>query len=147
MLDTLLTKDTIAIINSVDSWEDSIKLACKPLVSNKSIEARYIDAIIKSTNDLGPYYVVGPQMAMPHASPDSGVNKIALSLLVVKNGVNYNSDGNDPVKLIVVLAATDNNSHVDIMGKLADFFMCEDDVKQVIDAKDVNHILSIIQKY
>ncbi len=147
MLDTLLTKDTVLIVDSADSWEDSIKIACKALVDNKSVEPSYIDAIIKITNEIGPYYVVGPHMAMPHASPDSGVNKIALSLLVIKNGVNYNSDGNDPVKLVVILAATDNNSHVEIMGKLADFFMCEEDVNSVINSDNVDQILSIIKKY
>lgn len=147
MLDTLLTKETVLVVDSADSWQDSIKIACKALIDNKSIEPSYIDAIIKSTNELGPYYVIGPNMAMPHASPDSGVNKISLSLLVIKNGVNYNSVGNDPVKLIVILAATDNNSHVEIMSKLADFFMCEDDVNSVINSESVNQILSIIKKY
>lgn len=147
MLDSLLTKQTIAIVDKASNWQESIKIACKALVDNKSIEERYIDAIIQSTNELGPYYVLGPHMAMPHASPDSGVNKIALSLLVIKNGVNYNSDGNDPIKLVVILAATDNNSHVEIMGKLADFFMCDEDVNAVIDADNVDQILSIIQKY
>lgn len=147
MLDKLLTADTIRVVENVESWEDAIKVACKPLVDNKSVESRYIDAIIESTKELGPYYVIGPHMAMPHAAPDRGVNKLSLSLLVVKNGVEFGSDGNDPVNLIVILAATDNNSHVDTMGALADFFMNEEDVQHVCATDSIEEILEVIKKY
>lgn len=142
-----LFKGNIQIVKSVNTWQDSIEIACAPLVKNKSIEPRYIQAIIDSTNELGPYYVLGPKIAMPHASPDSGVNKLSLSMLIVKDGVNYNCQGNDPIHLIVILAATDNSSHVKTMGDLAELFMDEGSVQKIIDADNEFDILAVLNNF
>lgn len=53
MLTTLLTPNVIQVVESATDWQDAIKIACSPLVNNKFIEPRYIDAIIKSHEKIG----------------------------------------------------------------------------------------------
>ncbi|MGL6170310.1 MAG: PTS sugar transporter subunit IIA, partial [Vibrio sp.] len=62
-------------------------------------------------------------------------------------GVNFNSDGNDPVKMLVTLAATDSESHVGAIAKLAELFMNEEHVAQICDAQSVDDVLAVIQNY
>ena len=58
-------------------------------------------ALYRSTRSSAPYYVLGPGLAMPHARPEDGVNRLGLALTVLKEGVNFGSEGNDPVRLLV----------------------------------------------
>ncbi|QKJ51889.1 PTS sugar transporter subunit IIA [Providencia rettgeri] len=147
MLTTLLTPNVIQVVESATDWQDAIKIACSPLVNNKFIEPRYIDAIIKSHEKIGTYYVLGPGIAMPHARPEDGVNQLSLGLTVIKQGVEFGSEGNDPVKLLIVLAATDSNSHIGAIAKLAELFDNQEDIDSIMQSENVDDILSIIAKY
>ncbi|MEY0544163.1 PTS sugar transporter subunit IIA [Providencia rettgeri] len=147
MLTTLLTPNVIQVVDSANNWQEAIKIACNPLINNKFIEPRYIDAIIQSHEKIGPYYVLGPGIAMPHARPEDGVNQLSLGLTVIKQGVEFGSDGNDPIKLLIVLAATNSNSHIGAIAKLAELFDNQDDVDNIMQSENVDDILKIIAKY
>lgn len=147
MLKELLTPDVITLHESAENWQQAIELSCKPLIDNGAIEPSYVQAIFKSHEEMGPYYVIGPGMAMPHARPEDGVNRLALGLTVIRNGVNFDADENDPVKMLVTLAATDSNSHVEAIAQLAELFMNEEHVAEICAAQDVDAIRRIIETY
>ncbi|EPK8020481.1 PTS sugar transporter subunit IIA [Providencia rettgeri] len=147
MLTTLLAPSVIQVVDSASDWQEAIKIACNPLINNKFIEPRYIDAIIQSHEKIGPYYVLGPGIAMPHARPEDGVNQLSLGLTVIKQGVEFGSEGNDPIRLLIVLAATDSNSHIGAIAKLAELFDNQEDVDNIMQSENVDDILKIIAKY
>ncbi|MBM4901694.1 PTS sugar transporter subunit IIA [Vibrio parahaemolyticus] len=147
MLRELITSDVIRIQSDATDWKDAISKSCEALIENGAIEPSYAEAIYRSHEELGPYYVVGPGMAMPHARPEDGVNRLSLAITVIQNGVNFNSEENDPVKMLVTLAATDSNSHVDAISKLAELFMNEEHVEAICNAQSKEDVLAIIDKY
>ncbi|MGO2509968.1 MAG: PTS sugar transporter subunit IIA [Vibrio hibernica] len=147
MLNRLITKNRIQVVDSLPSWMDAVEQVCKPLVDDGSISLDYQSAIIDSTNELGPYYVLAPGIAMPHARPENGVNKNALALLVVRDGVEFNSEENDPVKLLLLLAAKDSDQHIELITSISEFFCNEQDVSDVINAINIDEIIKIITKY
>ncbi|HGN1705232.1 TPA: PTS sugar transporter subunit IIA [Providencia rettgeri] len=147
MLTTLLTPNVIQVVENATDWQDAIKIACQPLINNKFIEPRYVDAIIQSHEKIGPYYVLGPGIAMPHARPEDGVNQLSLGLTVIKQGVEFGSEGNDPIKLLIVLAATDSNSHIGAIAKLAELFDNQEDIDSIMQSENVDGILKVIAKY
>ncbi|MGL4381443.1 MAG: PTS sugar transporter subunit IIA [Vibrio sp.] len=147
MLRELITREVIRIYPSANGWRDAVQKSCQALIDNGAVEPRYVDAIFRSHQEIGPYYVVGPGMAMPHARPEDGVNRLSLAMTVIQQGVNFNSDGNDPVKMLVTLAATDSESHVGAIAKLAELFMNEEHVAQICHAQSVDDVLAVIQNY
>ncbi len=147
MLNQLLTLDVIQVLPSAKDWRDAVTKSCQPLINKGAIEPQYVDAIIKSHEDIGPYYVLGPGIAMPHARPENGVNQLSLGLTVIQNGVNFDANENDPIKLLFVLAATDSDSHVGAIAKLAELFDNQDDIDQLMNAKNADDVLSVINKY
>ena len=147
MLNTLITNERVQIVDSIPDWKESVQTVCKPLLEDGSIESSYVEAIIKTTNEIGPYYVLAPQIAMPHARPEDGVNNNGLALLVVKNGINFNSEENDPVKILLLLAAKDSDKHIELIQSISEFFCNETDINKVIDANSIDDILNIIEKY
>lgn len=147
MLKRLLTQDVIQVIPDIENWREAIAVACQPLVENGVISSRYIDAIYRSHEAIGPYYVVGPGIAMPHARPEEGVNKLALALTVISNGVGFGSAENDPIKLLIVLAATDSHSHIEVIAQLAELFDNQQDVALLMSAKSKEEILAVVNQY
>ncbi|GHZ62458.1 PTS mannitol transporter subunit IIA [Vibrio cholerae] len=147
MLSELITSDVIRIYPNAADWKDAVQKSCQALIDNGAVEPRYVDAIFRSHEELGPYYVVGPSMAMPHARPEDGVNRLSLAITVIQQGVHFDSEGNDPVKMLVMLAATDSESHVGAIAQLAELFMNEEHVEQICNAQTIEDVLAVIKNY
>ncbi|HDZ9232490.1 TPA: PTS sugar transporter subunit IIA [Vibrio cholerae] len=147
MLSELITSDVIRIYPNAADWKDAVQKSCQALIDNGAVELRYVDAIFRSHEELGPYYVVGPSMAMPHARPEDGVNRLSLAITVIQQGVHFDSEGNDPVKMLVTLAATDSESHVGAIAQLAELFMNEEHVDQICNAQTIEDVLAVIKNY
>ncbi|EKF9499573.1 TPA: PTS sugar transporter subunit IIA [Vibrio cholerae] len=147
MLSELITSDVIRIYPNAADWKEAVQKSCQALIDNGAVEPRYVDAIFRSHEELGPYYVVGPSMAMPHARPEDGVNRLSLAITVIQQGVHFDSEGNDPVKMLVTLAATDSESHVGAIAQLAELFMNEEHVEQICNAQTIEDVLAVIKNY
>ncbi len=130
MLKEFLTGN-MQIVDSVDSWEDAIKVGAKPLLDKGNIEAKYVDAMIESVHKNGPYMVLVDGIAMPHSRPENGVVKSGMSFLKVKNGVDfYKTD--EKVYLFFTLAAADANGHQEAIADLADLLDDDDKMEKII---------------
>lgn len=147
MLSELLSEKRIQIVDEVMNWEQAIDLVSQPLIESGDIEPEYVKAIISSTTELGPYYVLAPMIAMPHARPEQGVRNNGLSLLIIKNGVNFNSEENDPVKIVLLLAAKDSDQHIELITSIAEFFSSEDDVFDVSVANNKQQLIDVVKKF
>lgn len=147
MLCDLITQDVIRVYPDAQNWQDALEKSCSALIENGAIEPRYLRAIIQSHQEIGPYYVVGPGMAMPHARPEDGVNRLSLAITIIQQGVPFNADENDPIKMLVTLAATDSESHIETIAQLAELFMNEQHVAQLCQANNVEDVLAVIRQY
>jgi len=134
----------IMIIESVRNWIEAVRLAGRLLVLDGIIEERYIDAMIKVVEELGPYAVIAPGVAIPHARPEDGARETGLSLLIVKNGVNFGSP-NDPVYLVIGFVAKDKTSHLDILRELAELLSTPDIVDKLRNISTINEVVNAIK--
>ncbi|MCD6301193.1 MAG: PTS sugar transporter subunit IIA [Staphylothermus sp.] len=111
--------DDMILVGAVaKDWKEAVKLAGKLLVEGKRVKETYVDAMIKTTEELGPYAVIAPGVAIPHARPEDGVIKPGFSIVVLKESVKFNSP-NDPVYIVIGFAATDKKSHLKALQILA----------------------------
>lgn len=147
-LTDLLKEELIQQIDSVSTWQDAVGLAAQPLLDLGYIEESYIQAMIASINETGPYIVLAPKVAVPHASPDAGVHQLGISLLQVKEPVDFSEEGDDDkqVQLIFVLAAVDSTAHLRALQELALILDDEEAIDSLIAASDPREILAIIDK-
>ncbi len=145
----LLTIDFVQQAESAKSWQEAIKLAAQPLLNHQYILPSYIDGMIDSVNQLGAYIVLAPKVAVPHASPEYGVNQLGFSLLQLRQPVDFDikkeGDLDKQVQLIFVLAAVDSTAHLKALQQLA--MVLEDEVVEaIIQAQSKRDILEIIQQ-
>ncbi|MGL4860935.1 MAG: PTS sugar transporter subunit IIA [Enterobacteriaceae bacterium] len=147
MLNQWLNKETITLASHVADWQAAVRLSAAPLIRQGVITPHYIDAIFEQHARLGPYYVLAPGIAMPHARPEQGALAHGLSLLVVKEGVSFADAENDPVYFIVMLAAKDSHSHIEMIACLSELLSCQDDIDAIIAAENLQAVMAIIDRY
>jgi len=138
MISDYLTDDVIQTRDYVENWERAIEIASQPLLYKNIIEQKYIGNMIQSVYDNGPYIVLNDYFALPHAKAGVGVNEVGLSLLVVDEPVDL--EGN-PVKIFLVLAAKDSDSHLEVLSEI---LMDEDHFNTFLsgDKSEIKDVLS-----
>ena len=109
LLESLIENNSILLKQKADTWEEAVKKCIKPLVDAKAVEQRYLDAIIKKTNELGPFYILAPGLAMPHDRPESGVLKNSFSFITLEKPVVF-PDGQE-VDILLGFSATSSEVH------------------------------------
>lgn len=143
-LDELIVPENITLIDSVDSWEDAIRISAKPLIESGKIQPEYADAMIRYC-EKDSYIVIGPNIAIPHAAPEDGANEVGMSMLRVKDGVRYTNDYN--INLIITISAVDKQQHIHALMQLMNLSGSEKERNKVINADSIEEIYEVIQVY
>ncbi|WP_312948811.1 PTS sugar transporter subunit IIA [Superficieibacter sp.] len=99
-------------------WRDAIRLACSPLEEQQIVSKDYAQAIISATEESGPWYILSPAFALPHARPEEGVlsQQTHLSLLSLKEPVAF--PDHPGIRLVIVLAAANSTQHIETIQRL-----------------------------
>lgn len=118
-LNDLLGSESIDLDARAANWRDAITQAGKLLEDSGAITADYTKAMIQSVEDNGPYIVVAPGFAFAHSRPSSAVKRTAISWVRLDTPVEFGHSSNDPVGLVVALAAQDDKAHTQSMKELA----------------------------
>lgn len=135
----MLRIENVQIVDNCEDWKNAVQVAVSPLVKTGFVKPSYIDGIIGNVIKYGPYFVIAPDLALIHGRPEQGVLKKQLSVTVCRKGVVFD-DKTDPVRVLVTLAATDANSHLDVMKILARMFADPSNIEHVASALDAKSI-------
>ena len=117
---------------ATNSWEEAFYVAATPLIEAEIVSRRYIDKIIQTTYEEGPYMVISDHVALPHARPEDGAKEVGLGITVLKEPIKIL--GKTPMKYIFTLAAVDSKKHLTALAELValidrpDFFNMLDSV-------------------
>ena len=143
-LHELLTPQFISVRKSVRTWEEAVQVSAKPLIESGKIDPRYVEAMILHSKE-DPYIVIGPDIAIPHATPEEGVNEIGMSLLRLEESVKFTE--NYSINLVIVIAAVDKQQHIHALTQLMKLAGSERDRTRVINAASVEEIYEFIKLY
>ena len=145
-LTNFLTEDNIQVKNRVSSWEEAIRVAAEPLYLEGAIESSYIEAMIQNIQSYGAYIYLGNGIALPHASPEDGVNRTSFSLLKLDKPVNILNDSQYKTEVIVVLAAKDNKEHLNALDDFMRILDNDQYVRSILETTETKKILEVIRK-
>ncbi|MEI0612399.1 PTS sugar transporter subunit IIA [Brachyspira pilosicoli] len=144
LADMLKELDSVNVIDNINSWQEAVEECFKPLLEKEYISREYIQNAIYSAKEFDFYYIIGKHLAMPHAKRDFNVFKTGISLLIVRNGVNFENHFNNPIYCLIGLAAVDNDSHIDIISDILEIFGSEEDGVVASELKNMNSKKEII---
>jgi len=137
-------EDSILIRENVGDRELAIKIAGELLVNSGKVEPSYVQSMLDAVAKFGPYIVIAPGIALAHGKPGDDVIDTGLSLLVLKTPINFEHQQNDPVSLVFGLAARDHDSHISIMGSLAEVLSDQAKVDSLLRSKDSDQIRDLL---
>lgn len=141
----LIDNDSIRLGLEANNWKEAVKVAVDPLIESGAILPEYYDAIIESTEEYGPYYILMPGMAMPHARPEAGVQSDAFSLITLQNPVVF-SDGKE-VSVLLALAATSSKIHTSVaIPQIIALFELDDSIARLQACQTKEDVLAMIEE-
>jgi PTS system ascorbate-specific IIA component len=143
----LLPDGAIRLGQEAADWRAAVRLAGGALAASGSTTDGYTDAMIATVESLGPYIVIAPGIALAHARPSPAVRRPGLSLVTLATPVEFGHRDNDPVRLVIGLAATDDSGHVAALAALAEFLVDEGRRSALLGATDAAAVRSLISAY
>lgn len=138
-----LNQNLILLDVEAASAEEAIRKAGALLVEEGKVEDRYVDAMVKGFQDVGPYIVLAPGIAIPHARPEHGALEQSVSLIRLKTPVEFGHPTNDPVQLVCAISGTDPTSHIGMLQSLAAVLGDKSKLAAIMEAKTNEEIISI----
>ena len=146
MLTDILTKDVVRLdVEGLTTPEEVIHFSGQLLVNSGKVKETYIEKMEEAFHDLGPYMVMAPGIAMPHARPSEGAKKLAMSMLCSKERIYFNDE--KYANLIIVLSSVDGHSHINALVHLSNIFEEEETLKQFMEAKNAEEVVELIRQY
>lgn len=145
MLNTYLTPEMVRLQIDVKDWEAAVRAAGNLLVDAGYVSPNYIEAMVNAVHEMGPYMVLAPGLALAHARPEDGVIKMGISLVTLAKPVNFGSEANDPVNLVIAFGGTDHESHLGLLVTLASFLEDESRRKELASVKTYQELDQLIK--
>ncbi|MBS4195631.1 BglG family transcription antiterminator [Lederbergia citri] len=142
----VLTKSNIQIQEGSNNWRSAIKLAAGPLLQQKIISKAYVDAMIAHVEEKGPYIIIAPEIALPHAKPEEGALGIGMSMLILKNPIAFSEDVKHKIKILIVLSSIDQVRHLRAMSELTNLLSKDSNLSKLKDCESVDEVWSILQQ-
>jgi PTS system ascorbate-specific IIA component len=116
------------------------------LVDQGSATPEYLETIIKKCEDNGPYIVIAPGIAMPHARPEEGAKALGYTLVTLKEPISFGDPDNDPVALLIFMAAPSIKEHnEEAVCQIADLCDDEDKIKRLLNAKSSVEMMGVLR--
>lgn len=115
------------------SRDEAIKESVKVLIDEGHVNAAYVDDIIKHLDKFGPYMVIGPNIALLHSNFENVNVPVSMSIMHFENGVSFGHDRYDPVKIIIILATSQAQIHLNALGQLSQLIMDEEKRKELLN--------------
>jgi PTS system ascorbate-specific IIA component len=120
-LTQLLPVDAIRLGETAADWRAAVRLAGDALVASGATSPAYTDEMVATVEQLGPYIVIAPGIALAHSRPSAAVRRAGISLVTLVEPVEFGHRQNDPVGLVIGLAAVDEEGHMTALSTLAEF--------------------------
>ncbi|HHC4990030.1 TPA: PTS ascorbate transporter subunit IIA [Escherichia albertii] len=145
--DSLAENKSIRLQAEAETWQEAVKIGVDLLVAADVVEPRYYQAILDGVEQFGPYFVIAPGLVMPHGRPEEGVKKTGFALVTLKKPLTFNHDDNDPVDILITMAAVDANTHQEVgIMQIVNLFEDEENFDRLRACRTEQEVLDLIDR-
>jgi PTS system ascorbate-specific IIA component len=139
-----LRTDSIVTQAEVSDWREALTVAGNALVAGHVTTDDYTAEMIATVDELGPYIVIAPGIALAHSRPSPAVLRAGISWVSLATPIAFGHPTNDPVSLVIGLAAVDHDSHLNTMSALAEILSDEDVLAELLAAQTPAEVLELL---
>ena len=147
MLQDLLSEDNVSFHYPAETWEDVIRHGGQLMVDAGFTEPTYTEAMVEVVREMGPYIVLAPGLAMPHARPEMGVKQVGTALVTLERPVDFGSPENDPVSVALFLCAPNKEEHIQLLTDIAMLFEDEDFLDAAVTFESLEDVQEFLEEH
>ena len=149
LLGEIIKNNRVQFVEKAENWEDAIRQSCKLLINDGTISPEYADEIIAAVNEMGPYIVLMPGFALPHAMKNSeNAHGTAIAFMKLAEPVSFNKDNHEKdASVFFTLAARDSEEHLKNMRKLWKMLTNEELCADLLKVSSAEELMALDKKY
>ena len=147
LLQDLLSEDNVSFRYPAETWEDVIRHGGQLMVDAGFTDPTYTEAMIDVVRDMGPYIVLAPGLAMPHARPEMGAKQIGAALVTLEKPIDFGSPENDPVSVAIFLCAPNKDEHIQLLTDIATLFEDEEFLDAAVNFESIEDVQSFLAEH
>ena len=143
----LLDKKSISLDAAPKSKNEALDMAVDLMAASGKIKDKEAYKKLVYAREEESTTGVGEGIAIPHGKGGC-VDNPGLAAMVIKDGVDFASLDEEPVNILFLIAApdTEDNVHLDVLSKLSMMLMDEDFRKKLIESKDADEFIKVIDE-
>jgi ascorbate PTS system EIIA or EIIAB component len=145
-LRTTFPREAIRVDVSCADWREAVRASGQLLVDTGAANDAYVDAIVTAVEELGPYIVLAPGIAISHARPEDGAQAVGFSLVRLAEPIDFGSKHNDPVEFVFAFASPDKDQHTTALASLADFIESGENLERLRSARTPDEAYAVIEE-
>ena len=147
LLQDLLSEDNVSFRYPAETWEDVIRHGGQLMVDAGFTDPTYTEAMIDVVRDMGPYIVLAPGLAMPHARPERGAKQVGAALVTLEKPIDFGSPENDPVSVAIFLCAPNKDEHIQLLTDIATLFEDEEFLDAAVNFESIEDVQSFLAEH
>lgn len=147
LLQDLLSEDNVSFRYPAETWEDVIRHGGQLMVDAGFTDPTYTEAMIDIVRDMGPYIVLAPGLAMPHARPEMGAKQVGAALVTLEKPIDFGSPENDPVSVAIFLCAPNKDEHIQLLTDIATLFEDEEFLDAAVNFESIEDVQSFLAEH
>ena len=147
LLQDLLSEDNVSFRYPAETWEDVIRHGGQLMVDAGFTDPTYTEAMIDVVRDMGPYIVLAPGLAMPHARPEMGAKQVGTALVTLEKPIDFGSPENDPVSVAIFLCAPNKDEHIQLLTDIATLFQDEEFLDAAVNFESIEDVQSFLAEH
>ena len=147
LLQDLLSEDNVSFRYPAETWEDVIRNGGQLMVDAGFTDPTYTEAMIDVVRDMGPYIVLAPGLAMPHARPEMGAKQVGAALVTLEKPIDFGSPENDPVSVAIFLCAPNKDEHIQLLTDIATLFEDEEFLDAAVNFESIEDVQSFLAEH
>lgn len=147
LLQDLLSEDNVSFRYPAETWEDVIRHGGQLMVDAGFTDPTYTEAMIDVVRDMGPYIVLAPGLAMPHARPEMGSKQVGAALVTLEKPIDFGSPENDPVSVAIFLCAPNKDEHIQLLTDIATLFEDEEFLDAAVNFESIEDVQSFLAEH
>lgn len=147
LLQDLLSEDNVSFHYPAETWEDVIRHGGQLMVDAGFTEPTYTEAMIDVVRDMGPYIVLAPGLAMPHARPEMEAKQVGTALVTLEKPIDFGSPENDPVSVAVFLCAPNKEEHIQLLTDIATLFEDEEFLDAAVNFESIEDVQAFLSEH
>lgn len=138
--------EAVELDRECEDWREAVRASGDLLVKTDSVTDEYVEAIVAAVEDLGPYIVLAPGIAIAHARPEDGALALGFSFVRLATPIEFGSKHNDPVEFVFAFASPDKEQHLSALAALADFIESGSNLERLRTAPSAEEVFNVIKE-